>query len=310
MRVGDAGGLIAAEEARVWIQRGRLVYHKLTTLSAMATEGVTAGWQFLDDGDEMRIGPYRLIFQAQVQEETPEEVVLTPDRLPQEHGMALRPTGTDDAGNRGFQSWTPDIPAPDEEMPKPVSLHDFNTPGQDGSARTWGTGVLEPGTPAWGSPPAPDAAVWGGSSDEEGDPPSWAGSNGEEEDSLPGGSEHGAEWGVLEMEQPEEESTGADKDQSPHSWSFTEQTTASEWGSETPEAAAYDWNSNGEDPATSYSLDLPGDGAGSDNDVPEAPAWRPEGWATFTQGGDDQADEASGEQDMEPGGDDDSGYHA
>ncbi|HEU0075949.1 MAG TPA: VWA domain-containing protein [Dehalococcoidia bacterium] len=89
MRVGDAGGLIAAEEARIWVQRGRLVYHKLTTLSAMATEGVTAGWQFLDDGDEMRIGPYRIIFQTQQPEQADVDVEPLPDGLPQEHGMAL-----------------------------------------------------------------------------------------------------------------------------------------------------------------------------------------------------------------------------
>jgi VWFA-related protein len=89
MRVGDAGGLIAAEEARIWVQRGRMVYHKLTTLSAMATEGVTAGWQFLDDGDEMRIGPYRIIFQAPQTETSEDGQTQIPDRLPQEHGMAL-----------------------------------------------------------------------------------------------------------------------------------------------------------------------------------------------------------------------------
>jgi hypothetical protein len=90
MRVGDAGGLIAAEEARVWVQRGRMVYHKLTTLSAMATEGVTAGWQFLEDGDEMRIGPYRIIFQAAQKDDALEDESQIPDGLPQEHGMALR----------------------------------------------------------------------------------------------------------------------------------------------------------------------------------------------------------------------------
>ena len=89
MRVDDAGGTIAAEEARIWVQRGRLVYHKLTTLSAMATEGVTAGWQFLDDGDEMRVGPYRIIFQVQQVEESDGEAEPVPYGLPQEHGMAL-----------------------------------------------------------------------------------------------------------------------------------------------------------------------------------------------------------------------------
>ncbi|MGE0058738.1 MAG: VWA domain-containing protein [Dehalococcoidia bacterium] len=57
---------IAMEEARLWVQKGRLVYHKLTTLSAMATEGVTSGWLLLADGEELHLGKYRLLFQAEI----------------------------------------------------------------------------------------------------------------------------------------------------------------------------------------------------------------------------------------------------
>jgi hypothetical protein len=64
VRVDDTSGEIANEEARIWVQKRRLVYHKLTTLSAMATEGMVSGWLFLDDGDEMRAGSYRLVFRA------------------------------------------------------------------------------------------------------------------------------------------------------------------------------------------------------------------------------------------------------
>jgi VWFA-related protein len=91
----DENGRIAAEEARLWVRGDRLVYHKLTTLSAMATEGVTSGWQFLESGEDMRIGPYRIVFQldAPVEEfeqasELPAEP-LEPPQPPQEHGMAL-----------------------------------------------------------------------------------------------------------------------------------------------------------------------------------------------------------------------------
>jgi len=65
VRVDDITGEIANEEARIWVQKRRLVYHKLTTLSAMATEGMVSGWLFLDDGDEMRVGNYRLMFRAE-----------------------------------------------------------------------------------------------------------------------------------------------------------------------------------------------------------------------------------------------------
>jgi hypothetical protein len=61
---------IAMEEARLWVQKGRLVYHKLTTLSAMATEGVTSGWLLLADGEELHLGKYRLLFQAEVPSST------------------------------------------------------------------------------------------------------------------------------------------------------------------------------------------------------------------------------------------------
>lgn len=107
IRVEDVGdGQIAAEEARLWVRGGTLVYHKLTTLSAMATEGVTSGWQFLENGEDMRVGAYRILFQLHVPEEPPaeqpepappgEEGEIPP---PQEHGMALR--------ERGAPSWQP-----------------------------------------------------------------------------------------------------------------------------------------------------------------------------------------------------------
>ncbi len=90
IQVEDESGLIAEEEARVWIQRGRITYHRLTALSAMATAGVTSGWEFFDNGDEMRLGPYRFVFQIKVNEEEPRpEEPITPSQ-PQEHGMTLR----------------------------------------------------------------------------------------------------------------------------------------------------------------------------------------------------------------------------
>lgn len=78
----DPEGRIAAEEARLWVQKGRLVYHKLTTLSAMATEGVTSGWQILDSGEEFQVGPYRILYQADVAAEpeaAPVEKETPPD---------------------------------------------------------------------------------------------------------------------------------------------------------------------------------------------------------------------------------------
>ena len=87
----DDSGLIAEEEARVWVQRGRITFHRLTALSAMATAGVTPGWEFFDDGDELRVGAYRFVFKVDVNEVKPqagEEIT----GVPQEHGMTLRPS--------------------------------------------------------------------------------------------------------------------------------------------------------------------------------------------------------------------------
>lgn len=70
IRLQDEEGRIAGEEARIWVQRERLVYHKLTTLSAMATEGITSGWEFLENGEEIQIGPYRMLFQLYEQQES------------------------------------------------------------------------------------------------------------------------------------------------------------------------------------------------------------------------------------------------
>jgi VWFA-related protein len=175
MRVDNAGGLIAAEEARIWVQRGRMVYHKLTTLSAMATEGVTAGWQFLEDGEEMRIGPYRIIFQAQQEEKAEMDADKpVPDHLPQEHGMALHRsfglTETDrtadltDLSGEGevtqvveeptaAEEVAPDIEVPEEEqapaseweVPSTLTSEEESLP----AASSWQIAASEPQSSGW-----------------------------------------------------------------------------------------------------------------------------------------------------------------
>jgi hypothetical protein len=80
IQIEDSEERIAAEEARLWVQKGRLVYHKLTTLSAMATEGVTSGWLLLADGEDFLLGQYRILFQTDIPDDhlppghTPEPV--------------------------------------------------------------------------------------------------------------------------------------------------------------------------------------------------------------------------------------------
>ncbi len=106
--IPDETQTIAAEEARIWINRGRLVYHKLTTLSAMATEGVTSGWQFLDSGEEIQLGRHRVLFEADVKPELEDASAEAPIGSPQEHGMALHDLwpslGGDDSSQLPVQS--------------------------------------------------------------------------------------------------------------------------------------------------------------------------------------------------------------
>jgi VWFA-related protein len=69
----DDGGRIGLEEARAWVHHSnRLMLHRLTRLSVLASEGTSGGWMFLQDGEEVSIGPCRLAFRlvtAQTQEE-------------------------------------------------------------------------------------------------------------------------------------------------------------------------------------------------------------------------------------------------
>jgi VWFA-related protein len=91
IQLEDEGDQIALEEARLWVQKGSLVYHKLTTLSAMATEGMTSGWIILEDGEDIRLGRYRLLFRAeQPAFAAAEERTSEASASVQEHGMALR----------------------------------------------------------------------------------------------------------------------------------------------------------------------------------------------------------------------------
>jgi uncharacterized protein YegL len=65
LHVTDETGIIAPEEARLWVQRGKLVYHTLASFSSAATNGTTSAWQFIEDGEEITLGEYRLVFRLE-----------------------------------------------------------------------------------------------------------------------------------------------------------------------------------------------------------------------------------------------------
>jgi len=67
-------GSIAPEEARVWVSEERLMYHKLTRLTTFASDGPVGGWFILQHGDEIQVGPYRLVFEPLAPDESDDGV--------------------------------------------------------------------------------------------------------------------------------------------------------------------------------------------------------------------------------------------
>jgi VWFA-related protein len=59
----EAGPDTAPEEARVWVRNGRLVVHRVATLTAMALEGASGGWVILDPGEDIELGGVRFRFE-------------------------------------------------------------------------------------------------------------------------------------------------------------------------------------------------------------------------------------------------------
>ncbi len=65
----DEEGAAPSECARAWISEDHLMFHKLTSLGAMTFEGASGGWVIYESGDEVRIGPHRLVFELMAAEE-------------------------------------------------------------------------------------------------------------------------------------------------------------------------------------------------------------------------------------------------
>lgn len=60
VRINDPS--LASEEARIWIRKDHLMYHRLSRLTTIATEGVTGGWQMLEPGESFKIGEHTFEF--------------------------------------------------------------------------------------------------------------------------------------------------------------------------------------------------------------------------------------------------------
>ena len=60
VRVPDRG--LSSVEARIWVRTGRLMVHRLTSLNALANDGTVGGWQILEPGDILELGPHKFEF--------------------------------------------------------------------------------------------------------------------------------------------------------------------------------------------------------------------------------------------------------
>ncbi len=81
VHIDDAS--LASEEARLWIRKGTLMYHRMTRLTTIAFEGAPGGWQMLEPGESFSIGGHTFEFK------------LLPEGVPTEEALAeLRPAPT------------------------------------------------------------------------------------------------------------------------------------------------------------------------------------------------------------------------
>ena len=130
----DEDGLIGAEEARAWIHGDKMMFHKLTRLTVLASEGDIGGWLVLEHGDEVSVGPYRLRFEvvagrASEQAKVNEAVVDAVERL-SSHPVEgwLRPIDDFPSGQPAEDDLSPPQPVEDGFDCDQPAEDDFDSP--------------------------------------------------------------------------------------------------------------------------------------------------------------------------------------
>jgi VWFA-related protein len=111
MVLTDEDGSIAPEEARVWVSEGRLLYHKLARLTTFASDNPVAGWFVLQHGDEIGVGPYRLVFELLVPDDGVAEALAA-----LEQGNERRPPRR--KGRRAVPRAVARVKSEDEQRPE------------------------------------------------------------------------------------------------------------------------------------------------------------------------------------------------
>ncbi len=74
LRIDDP--TLATEEARLWIRKGSLMFHKITRLTTIAAEGAAGGWIMMEPGESFTIGEHAFEFR------------LLPEGAPQPESLA------------------------------------------------------------------------------------------------------------------------------------------------------------------------------------------------------------------------------
>lgn len=60
----DPNRSLGGEMARVWVQNDGVMFHYISSFSAMATDGYQDGWTVLEAGDCLEMGEYKLVFET------------------------------------------------------------------------------------------------------------------------------------------------------------------------------------------------------------------------------------------------------
>jgi VWFA-related protein len=127
--LSDADGQVGPEEARAWVHQDKLIFHKLTRLSVLASDGAVGGWIILQEGDDVTIGPHRLSFRPLLKASAEEETVrrAVDDAVRRFTPPARRepaPTGPTPIPLRPVDSFEPPpalVPEEEETLDEPVA---------------------------------------------------------------------------------------------------------------------------------------------------------------------------------------------
>jgi hypothetical protein len=75
VRIDDPA--LATEEARLWIRKGNLMFHKITRLTTIAAEGGAGGWVMMEPGETFSVGAHTFEFRLLPEAAPQPEAVIT-----------------------------------------------------------------------------------------------------------------------------------------------------------------------------------------------------------------------------------------